>query len=160
MADDDDRNPVSETGYRKPPKHTQFVQGKSGNPKGRPKGSKNFATVIQSELKRRVAVTEDGKRKRITKREAVAKQLVNKAAAGDHKAIPVLLNETRPFETDAAIGATQSESLSPEDRAVMQNMLRRIHATASGSNPAGPALQPTTDLPETTPPYDEEGVPQ
>jgi hypothetical protein len=132
---DDDSNPQHEVGYRKPPKHAQFAKGKSGNPKGRPKGSRNFATVIQNELKRRVAVTEDGRRKKITKREAVAKQLVNKAAAGDPKAIPVLLNETRPYETGAAAGATQSEMMSPEDQAVMEGIKRRIHEAASTSDP-------------------------
>jgi hypothetical protein len=160
MADDDNPKPPHEVGYRKPPQQTQFVKGKSGNPNGRPKGSRNFATVIQDELKRRVAVTEDGKRKRITKREAVAKQLVNKAAAGDPKAIPVLLNETRPFETDVAIGAVRSESLSPEDQAVMESIVRRIHEAASESNSAGPTQEPTTNPSGTPSPFDEEGIPQ
>ena len=40
----------SEVGYRKPPKATQFKQGQSGNPHGRPKGTKNLKTDLIEEL--------------------------------------------------------------------------------------------------------------
>jgi hypothetical protein len=111
MADRDDFEPPYGVGFGRPPKQKQFAKGKSGNPKGRPKGSRNFATVIQAELKRRVPIMEDGKRRKITKREAVAKQLVNKAASGDPKAIPVLLNETRPYEAAAVASSVHSDAM-------------------------------------------------
>lgn len=85
-------------GYRRPPRHTQFARGCSGNPQGRPKGVKNFATEIQEELAARIPIAENGKRKKISKRKAVAKQLVNRAASGDHKAMALVLNETRTQE--------------------------------------------------------------
>src|SRR5207248_1023401 len=75
--------PPYEVGYRKPPRNTRFKPGESGNRKGRPNGAKNFATVMAHELNGRVAVTENGKRKKISKREAIAKQVTNKAASGD-----------------------------------------------------------------------------
>ncbi len=80
-----------EVGYRKPPRHTRFQKGRSGNPKGRRKGSKNVATLLEQTLRERVVVTENGKRKTITKLEAMLKQLANKAAAGDHRAIRLLM---------------------------------------------------------------------
>jgi hypothetical protein len=125
MADNDD--PQYPVGYKKPPRHTQFKRGVSGNAKGRPKGAKNFATVIEEELRARVVVTENGKRKRISKREAIAKQTVNKAAAGDHKATSTLLNEARFQENqNQLLPATQSLIVTPEDQMVMDNILQRI----------------------------------
>jgi Family of unknown function (DUF5681) len=123
MADGND-DPTFRVGYRKPPRHGQFARGKSGNPKGRPRGSTNFATVIDRELRRRVTVNEEGRRKKITKREAVAKQLVNGAAKGDPKATSVLLNETRSQEHGA--GGVAVPSLTQEDDLVIANIIRRI----------------------------------
>ena len=91
-------SPTQTFGYGRPPKHSQFAKGRSGNPNGRPKGVRNFATVIEAELNTKIPITENGKRKSISKREAVAKQLVNKAASGDTKAMPLLLNESRAHE--------------------------------------------------------------
>jgi Family of unknown function (DUF5681) len=127
---------------------TRFKPGMTGNPKGRPKDAKGFATTLQDELKRPVTVTEDGRRKKITKREAVAKQLVNKAAAGDPKAIPILLNATRPYETDIAAGSIQSETMSEEDRLVMENIIKRIlecNAAAQSTTVPEPTTKSSSD---------------
>jgi hypothetical protein len=86
----DSKYPV---GYKKPPRHSQFKPGLSGNVKGRPKGSKNFTTVFEEELRAPIEVTENGKRKRISKRQAIVKQTVNRAASGDPKATSILLTE-------------------------------------------------------------------
>jgi Family of unknown function (DUF5681) len=115
-----------EVGYGKPPKHTQFAKGKSGNPRGRGKGVRNFATEIQEELNSSVPITENGKRKRITKRKAIAKQLVNKAAGGDQKAIPVLLNEARQHEAGNAAAHGSEVFCRPEDQLIMANIVKRI----------------------------------
>jgi hypothetical protein len=135
MADEIDSNKPYEVGYGKPPKRTQFTAGKSGNPSGHKNGKKNFATVLGTELDRRVIVKEEGRRKKITKREATAKQLVNKAASGDPKAIAVLLNETRFHEAEAAAGLP-SVTTAEEDHLVMANIVRRIRE----ATPVSPEL--------------------
>src|ERR1019366_2133396 len=90
-----------EVGYGKPPSATRFQLGQSGNPRGRRKGSKNLAQLIEHELDKRLVVNENGKRKPITKRQAVAKQLVNKAACGYQKSIPLIITESRQKDMDA-----------------------------------------------------------
>ena len=79
-------------GYKKPPKHSQFKPGESGNPKGRPKGAKNLATELLEELQERVKVKEDGKPKSVSKQRAMIKAQLAKAVQGDSRAANTLLN--------------------------------------------------------------------
>ena len=82
---------ASKVGYCRPPKHTQFAPGRSGNPKGRPKGSKNMRTLLREEMDRKVPVTEDGRQKLMTKRRIAVRQQVDKATRGDSKAFATLM---------------------------------------------------------------------
>ena len=79
-----------EVGYARPPKSGQFKKGQSGNPKGRRKGAKLFAEIVSDALNEKVSISENGSRKMITKREALAKQVANKGATGDLKSIKLL----------------------------------------------------------------------
>ena len=84
MPDNQESN--YEVGFQRPPRHTQFRKGTSGNPKGRPREAKNLAAVLEEALAEKVAIVENGRRRKITKRSAMIKQLVNKAASGDLRA--------------------------------------------------------------------------
>jgi hypothetical protein len=144
VLDSDDDSPQYEIGYKKPPSHTRFKRGMSGNAHGRPKGARNFATVIEKELKARIEVTENGKRKRISKREAIAKQTVNRAAAGDPKATTTLLNEARLQETQSQLPVAQTLTVGAEDHMVMQNILQRIRQSHPPSPEGGSIPEPSS----------------
>jgi hypothetical protein len=96
VSDTKDRD--YEVGFSKPPKHTQFHKGRSGNPKGRARGSRNASTLLDEALSERVIVAENGRRRKVTKLEAVLTQLVNKAAQGDHRATRLLLEWTERLQ--------------------------------------------------------------
>jgi hypothetical protein len=81
----------NKVGFRKPPEATRFRKGRSGNPRGRPKGSLNLATDLTAELGERITVREDGKPRRVTKQRALIKSLLAKALQGDVRAASTLL---------------------------------------------------------------------
>lgn len=90
------------TGYKKPPKKNQFKKGKSGNPKGRPK-RKKFSITIRDLLEERVLITEGGKKKNISLKEAAIKRLITSAISGDVKSWVMLhkiLKDSGYYEHD------------------------------------------------------------
>ena len=97
-----DRETNGDVGYRKPPQHSRFKKGESGNPKGRPRESKNWDTLIDKELNARIVVHKDCRRKKISKREAIATQLVNKAVSGDLRFAQELLDRQQPTKGQIA----------------------------------------------------------
>ncbi len=79
-----------EVGYGKPPKHTRFKPGQSGNPQGRPPKTRNFKTDLLEELSGQITVTEGGKSKTISRQQAMIKRTIEKALKGDLRAIQML----------------------------------------------------------------------
>jgi hypothetical protein len=73
-------------GYGKPPKKNQFKKGQSGNPNGRPKGSKSLKTVVLKELATKLEIKIQGKVKTVTKLEALVMKLMNDALSGQTNA--------------------------------------------------------------------------
>jgi Family of unknown function (DUF5681) len=101
-----------EIGYRRPPKTGQFKKGKSGNPMGRPKGSSNFLTFLEQELGQSISVNENGKKKTITRMQAMVKRMVADALQGNHKA---LLTVVEILRRNGKFEDTDIESLLPAD---------------------------------------------
>jgi hypothetical protein len=143
MADNDDTHDKNnEVGYGKPPGHTRFVKGQSGNPNGRPKGSQNFFTILDKVGREPVRVTENGRVRYITKGKATVLQLMNKAVAGDLNAARVLL----PCLMWLA-NSTQTVALSPvvqerNDQA-MKSLFQRIRESkeVTPENDVNPAAK-------------------
>ena len=127
----DNRDSDYQVGYGKPPQHTRFKKGESGNPTGRPKGSKNLTTLLEKELKQRVVVTENGRRRSITKQEAMVKHLVNKAVSGDRPLMQLLLEEIRLLEARAASSPSDA-SIDEADREVMRQIQERMRRLMKG----------------------------
>ena len=132
-ASNSDTEPAGDyaVGYGKPPRHGGFQKGRSGNPRGRPKGSKNFATLLAEALDEKVQVTEDGRRRRVTKRELVVKQLVNKSAAADLRAIKQLTDIVERVERVERRSGTAPAPASPQaftaaDEEVIAELRKRI----------------------------------
>jgi hypothetical protein len=125
----DDQN--YQVGYGKPPESSRFKAGRSGNPKGRPKGSLNFATVLEQTLRETVVINEDGRRKTITKLEAALKQLTNKAAGGDLGAVKQLCGLIRSAEERIPETPDTPVDICEADQKLMQRLLSKLEGSAT-----------------------------
>jgi hypothetical protein len=139
------KNPSHYTiGYKKPPHHTQFKPGQSGNVNGRPKKAKQIPEVVNKEFRAFVTlVEENGKRRKISKLEALVKHYINKGLKGDLKAAALVLNLLRLH---------QYEEVDNLFTLVEQFRARNNLLQAAGQNRAQ-----TTDEDESSKPTDDEG---
>jgi len=115
-----------EVGYGRPRKGSQVRKGRSGNPSGRPKGSLNTATVLRQTLSEKVTITENGRRKSVSKLQAGMTQLADKAVAGDLKAIQILNGLMRSVENSDVDGSVSDPISDEADKQVLLGILKRI----------------------------------
>jgi len=112
-------------GYGRPPRHSRFAKGQSGNPKGRPGGAKNFSTLLTEALNELVASAESGARRKISRCQVIIKQLVKRAEKGDWRAAKLLLDFQR--ENERRTQPETSESwCDTEDRKTIEEMTARL----------------------------------
>jgi hypothetical protein len=105
---------------------TRFKKGVSGNPKGRPKGSLNLASAFMKALREKVVINEHGQRKTVTKLEAALKQLANKGASGDLRALAQLTALAQDAEAKQNMPGAQEPVVSEIDQEVMEGILKRF----------------------------------
>ena len=84
-----------EVGYGRPPQHTRFKPGQSGNPRGRPKKTKDLDKLFDRELNGTLRIREDGQVRTTTKRDAIVKGIVLDAMKGDYRARKLVLEFMR-----------------------------------------------------------------
>jgi hypothetical protein len=109
-------------GYRRPPKATQFTKGKSGNPKGRPRGSRPVGAILQEIIQQKVSVTEGGKTRRIPALEVMLRRLANDAMRSDQRAIKLLLSLVDRY-AESPETALQLRDMLAEDEAILAQYL-------------------------------------
>jgi Family of unknown function (DUF5681) len=125
-----------EVGYGKPPRHTRFRKGQSGNPRGRPRGSKNLKTLLSDALNEPVVVAENGGRRKITKREAIVTQLVNRSATADWRAVKILLDILREIESQTEPASPEAAAFTAADEKVLAQLRARfLNAKADDRDP-------------------------
>ena len=123
-----------EIGYRRPPASGQFKKGASGNPKGRPKGATNFITLLEKELAQKIVVTENGRKKTVTRMQAMVKRLVGGALHGDPKQLMAMVEILRRMEK---LDSASTEGLLPDNHlALLADYV--ANASAPSDSPATP----------------------
>ena len=122
-----------EVGYGKPPKHTQFTKNRSGNPKGRPKGSNNFRTDVKHTLKEPVRLNKGGKRKIVSTQEAALLRLREKALSGDARALDRIIELARIYNDEEIAEAVTK--LGQADAEILEAYNERLLRRAGKSQP-------------------------
>jgi Family of unknown function (DUF5681) len=104
-----------EVGYGKPPAHTRFRKGQSGNPHGRPRGfgTKRLPEILLKEAYRKMRVKQGDRIEKVPAMVAIARSLVTRAAAGNGRAQQVVLDAIEAIERERA---TQVAAEAKEDR--------------------------------------------
>lgn len=124
-----------EVGYGKPPRHSRFAPGKSGNPKGRPRGARGLKTDLLSELSARHTIQINGKPVRGNRQQLMLRTLATRAASGDLKAQALLL----PL-IERALGLDDRgdarERLSKQDEALLGELLGSVAVPAEAEQPS------------------------
>lgn len=104
-------------GPGRPPRHAQFRKGQSGNPRGRPPKERDLKKLVERELDAVIQITDQGKKVKLTKREVLARKLVNDALMGEAKAIQSLIKLSG--------GAPEVEPIAHIDPEELARFLRR-----------------------------------
>lgn len=115
-------------GYKKPPKHTQFKPGRSGNPRGRPKGAKGLNTMARELLTQKVAVRTAAGEKKMSRMEATLQKLHELAMKGNPRAIAEMLKLYANAVPDQRHDAPdeREEDLTATDLAMLDELRRMI----------------------------------
>lgn len=115
----------NEVGYCKPPQAHQFKPGRSGNPKGRPKGAKNESTILREIFGRKIDSRSGGGRvRKITILEGILLRITDDSLKGNTKSAAFLLNRYAAMVS----GELQRTDLSEDDREILEAFSQKIVA--------------------------------
>ncbi len=131
---------VGEVGFGRPPVHSRFRKGCSGNSKGRPKGTKNLRTDLTEVLQERITVSEGDRKVRMSKQRAVVKTLVAKTLKGDSRSLTTLLNTIFRALGFADTAVDVEQPLDPDEQELMAVLKARLQRKAE--SPTEPEALP------------------
>lgn len=129
---DETSDDVFAVGYKKPPQHSRFQPGRSGNPRGKQKGVRNFGSDVKRTLEVPVSLNEQGRARRVSTQEAALLRLREKALKGDARSIVQILELAKIFNNSTAVEAVGNEALAAEDQAILDAYAQEVRSRPRG----------------------------
>lgn len=130
-----------DVGFGRPPTATQFQKGVSGNPRGRPKGSKNLKTIARKVMNTKVTIRENGKSRTVSKAEAMLMAVFNRGLSGDASAARISLSvmQLALAESEALAAAADAPPLqTQDDLTVLSDLMKRYGGVETQTPKAKP----------------------
>jgi Family of unknown function (DUF5681) len=119
-------------GYGRPPIHSRFKPGQSGNPKGRPKGSRNVRTELKEVYTDTISINVGDKKIRVTRATALLLKQLERAMKGDERATQAAIKNAKEL---GVFDEPKTEKASVDDRHFtemsleeLRDLIRRSHA--------------------------------
>ncbi len=117
------RDPNYAVGYGRPPRQHQFKRGQSGNPRGRPKGVRSEADILNALLNKKITIQERDGTRQISVLEATYHRIAQNGLKGDLRAAAFLLNRMAAV---AQRSGDQSTEMNEDDRVVLESFVAQV----------------------------------
>ena len=124
-------------GYKRPPRHSRFQPGRSGNPHGKQKGVRNLGSDVKRTLEVPVRLNEQGRARRVSTQVAGLLRLREKALKGNARSLDQLLELAKIFNNGAAVESVGDEALAAEDQAILDAYAEEVRSRPPSAIAAG-----------------------
>jgi len=137
MANDEEPPKDYEVGYGKPPRHTRFKKGQSGNPSGKRKRDETFRDKLRRLAGEEVVVRQNGALVTMTREDAIANSVLMKSMNGDLRAVTFFtdqLGHDPGVETPPEFKITEADIAMLETAADWRELVERARAEMNADN--------------------------
>ena len=111
-----------------PPKEYQYQKGQSGNPRGRPRGTRNRNTIVREQMNRKITLTgPNGNSRRISTKEGIIAKQINKALQGNTYSAKWMIELSDAADAEYEAMSVAREQLNHDDKLILQQYIKQHH---------------------------------
>lgn len=139
------KRPDYEVGYKKPPKHTRFQPGQSGNRNGRPKKPRSSNELMEHVLNEKVVITIKGRQRTVTMKEVLIRQLIADAMKGNQRALKAIFHRETERVLDEDARVADRKKFDDDFQRVIDRIRERSRERQEKQGPVKPVVDNSTN---------------